>query len=342
MEQGSVPDVFADLDWPVPPLPVIFCFAGQGSQYFGMAGQLLAENAVFRHWMLAGDAIVAARHGFSVLAEIQGGGKRVSQPFDRMEASHPAIFLVQYALAKVLQDHGLRPHMLLGVSLGEIVAQAIAGMISFEAALTLVADQPNLFRRTCPPGGMVAVLAPATLHADNPVLAARSEMAGITSPNHFILSALAEDLDEIEAELRRREVVFQRLPVPFAFHSRFIDAAQAECLAATALVRRETPFWPVWSCCTAGLTGTAMPDLIWRIVRQPMRVAHSVAILEQQGAVYVDLSPSGTLATVLRQCLQPGSPSKLLSVLSPFGGDDQRLTKTVETLRRLAETGTLR
>lgn len=331
------------MDRPVPPLPVIFCFAGQGSQYFGMAAQLLAENAVFRHWMQAGDAAIAARHGFSVLEEIHGGGRGVTVPFDRLEATHPAIFLVQYALAKLLQHHGLRPDMLLGVSLGEIVAQAVAGMISFEAALNAVADQPAQFRRTCPPGGMVAVLAPVALHADNAVLAARSEVAGITSPKHFILSALADDLPLIEAELRRREVVFQRLPVPFAFHSRFIDAAEADCRAATTALRRESAFWPVWSCCSAAPTGTATPDLIWRIVRQPMQVERTVAALEAQGGgTYVDLSPSGTLATVFRQCLGPDSPSRLLSVLSPFGGDCERLDKTVETLRRLAEPNALR
>lgn len=325
------------MDYRVQPLPMIFCFAGQGSQYFGMAAELLAEDAVFRHWMQAGDAVIAARHGFSVLDEIHGGGRRVAVPFDRLEASHPALFLVQYALAKVLQHHGLRPDLLLGVSLGEIVAQAVAGMIGFETALNAVADQPAQFRRACPPGGMVAVLAPAALHADIPALAARSEVAGITSPKHFILSALADDLDEIEAELRRRDVVFQRLPVPFAFHSRFIDAAEADCRAATAPLRRESPFWPVWSCCTASVTGTAAPDLIWRIVRQPMQVQRTIATLEAQGgALYVDLSPSGTLATVFRHCLDKDSPSRLLSVLSPFGGDRDRLTKTIDILRRLA------
>lgn len=342
MDKGSVHDVSPNMDWPVPPLPVIFCFAGQGSQYFGMAGQLLAENTVFRHWMQAGDAAIAARHGFSVLDEIHGGN-RAAMPFDRLEGSHPAIFLVQYAMAKLLQHHGLPPDMLLGVSLGEIVAQTVAGMMSFETALNAVADQPAQFRRTCPPGGMVAVLAPVALHAENAVLAARSEVAGITSPKHFILSALADDLAEIEAELRRREVVFQRLPVPFAFHSRFIDAAEAECRAATAPLRREGAFWPVWSCCTAAVTGTATPDLLWRIVRQPMQVLRTVAALEARGGgIYVDLSPSGTLATVFRQCLPTDSPSRLLSVLSPFGGDCDRLCKAVTTLRRLAEPDALR
>lgn len=317
-------------------LPVIYCFAGQGSQYFGMAAGLLAADAVFAHWMRTGDAIVAARHGFSVLDEIYGHGRSVTQPFDCLEVSHPALFLVQYALAKSLQQRGLRPDMLLGVSLGELVAQTVAGMLEFETALTAVADQPGQFRRTCDAGGMVAVLAPSSLHASNPQLAARSEIAGITSPSHFILSAQAADLSAIEAELRRLNVVFQRLPVPFAFHSSFIEPACASVRKATASLRREGAFWPVWSCCLASTTGPAADDLLWRIVRDPMQVERTLAAIEARGGgVYVDLSPSGTLSTVFRHALPATSPSRVISVLSPFGDDNNRLSHAAATLGHL-------
>jgi len=314
-------------------LPVIFCFAGQGSQYYQMAAELMRDNTVFRHWMGVGDAIVAHRHGFSVLAEIYGDDRRPGHVFERLQASHPAIFMVQYALAKVFQHQNVRPDMLLGVSLGEFTAQAVAGMTGFETALTAIADQPALFARTCPPGTMIAVLGSPELHARSAVLTAASEIAGINSAGHFILSALADDLPRIEAELKAAEVPFQRLPVPFAFHSRFIDAAEAQCRAAAAGERRETPFWPVWSCCTGTPIDADSVDLSWRIVRDSMNVRPVIATLEAQGgAVYVDLSPSGTLAALFRQSLDPNSPSKLLSVLSPFGGDSKRLAATLAAL----------
>lgn len=316
-----------------PALPVVFCFAGQGSQYYGMAADLMAENAVFRHWMQLGDAIIAQRHGFSILAEIYGEGRSPGTPFDRMEASHPAIFLVQYALTKVLQHHRLGPDMLLGVSLGEFTAQAVAGMMSFETALCAVADQPAVFHRTCRAGGMVAVLGSPDLHTSRPLLAAQSELAGVNSAGHFVLSALAENLPAIEADLKVCEVPFLRLPVPFAFHSRFVDDAEAAWRDAFAHQRRETPFWPVWSCCTGEVIGPATPDLPWRIVRQGMNVRQTLHTLEQRGgAVYVDLSPSGTLAALFRQGLDKKSPSRLLSVLSLFGGNMERLRKTMESL----------
>jgi acyl transferase domain-containing protein len=145
---------------------------------------------------------------------------------------------------------------------------------------------------------------------------------------------LAGDLPLIEADLRACDVPFQRLPVPFAFHSRFVDAAEAEWRSAFAHLGRETAFWPTWSCCTGDVTGPAAPDLPWRIAREKMNVQQTLRTLEQRGgAVYVDLSPSGTLAALFRQSISKDSPSRLLSILSPFGGTMPRLHKTLDALR---------
>lgn len=312
----------------------MFCFAGQGSQYYRMGAELMESQPVFRHWMETGDALLRPRLGFSVLDAVYGAAARPGQPFDRLEASHPALFLVQYALAKVLVARSLRPDMLFGVSLGEFTAQVVAGMVPFDSALAAVAEQPAIFARTCPPGGMVAVLGSPSWRQRSAVLADKTEMAGINSDGHFVLAALADDLAAVEAELRGLDLPFQRLPVPFAFHSRFVEAAQAPWRDAFAGQRRESPFWPVWSACLGGPVGPADPDLGWRIVRQGMNVQATVQAIESRGgAVYVDLSPSGTLAALLRQHLGQAATPRILSVMSPFGGDGERLEKTTAALR---------
>lgn len=294
----------------------------------------MESETLFRQWMEAGDQQIRHSLGFSLLDRLYGPQAHPGQAFDQLEASHPAIFLVQYALAKVMIGHGIRPDLLLGVSLGEFTAQAVAGMMPFATALDAVCRQPALFFRTCPPGGMIAVLASPDLHVESPLLATKSELAGINSHTHFVLAARHDDLDAIEDELRRRDVAFQRLPVPFAFHSRFVAAAEDAWRDTFGGLRRDTPFWPVWSACDTAPIGPADAEQGWRIVRQGMKVQETIAKLEAQGgAVYVDLSPSGTLAALLRQGLPPGSASRLLSVLSPFGGDRERLNKTLTALR---------
>ena len=90
----------------------------------------------------------------------------------------------------------------------------------------------------------------------------------------------------------------------------------------------------MWSACLEGQTGPADPDLGWRIVRQTMNVQATIRKIEERGpALYVDLSPSGTLAALLRQQLGPQATPRLLSVMSPFGGDSDRLARTLAALR---------
>src|SRR5688500_14439650 len=83
-------------------LPVILCFAGQGTQYYHMAADLYRDHAVFRQWLRIGDEVVRESRGFSLIAEVFDDRYRPTDPFARLEATHPAVFLVQYALAKVL------------------------------------------------------------------------------------------------------------------------------------------------------------------------------------------------------------------------------------------------
>ena len=308
--------------------PVVFCFAGQGAQYFRMAADLHEQEPVFRDWMRIGDALLRERFGYSLIAEIYGPDRRTGDPFDRLALSHPALFLVQYAAARAVMQRGLRPDLLLGVSLGEFVAMTVAGMMPFEEALLHVAGQPARFEASCPPGGMIAVLAPPALWHESPALAQNSEIGGISSDGHFVLSAPAGALVPIEAELRARAVAFQRLPVGFAFHSRWIDPAAQACRAADAGLRFAPPFWPCWSSCLGGPLDPAglEPDLLWRIVRAPMDLRGCFASLEGRGgARYVDLSPSGTLAALARQNMAASSTSSVLPLLSPFGGNMKRL-----------------
>lgn len=318
-------------------LPVIFCFAGQGSQYYQMGADLYGEFPVFRQWMKIGDQLVRDTHNFSILEEIYRSDRGISDPFDQLEVTHPGLFLVQYALAKTLQHHRLRPDMLLGISLGEFTAMSLAGMFSFEQALTNIANQPHLYRRNCVSGGMVAVLGPPSTHATNSLLAHCSELVGINSDNHFVLSAPAVDLNIVESELREKGFIFQRLPVPYAFHSRWMDPAATACREVFARYNINSPYWPCWSSCLGAPAAPEIADLLWRIVREPMNLHATLSTLESLGgAIYVDLSPSGTVAALVRQVLRSDSPSFALTVMSPFGGNGKRMQEVLSRLARNA------
>lgn len=276
----------------------------------------MRDEPVFRQWMEIGDAIVRRARGFSPLDAIYAPDKRISDPFDTLEHSHPALFMVQFALAKMLQAKGTRPDMLLGVSLGEFVAMSVAGMVPFEAALRFVARQPEIFAASAPAGALIAVLGPASLRESSAILAQASEVAGINADNHCVLACPAAETARVAAELRRLDVAFQPLPVPFAFHSRWVDSAEAAYRAAAAELAFETPFWPVWSARFARPLEAVAAAETWAIVRGEMRLQATIAAIEAQGgARYVDCSPTGTLAAVIR----PVVGDRAKAVVSPFG-----------------------
>lgn len=303
-------------------LPVILGFAGQGAQYFHMAADLLAGNDVFRHWFDLGARLLRLHAGLDVRGAIFEAARRPGDPFDDLAHSHPALFLVQYALGRAVLDRGVRPDLLWGVSLGEMVAMALGGAMPFDTALLAVAAQPAQFR-ACEPGGLLAVLAPPAVRD---ALDVETELAGTSASGHCVLAAPVAGLAAAEAALRRRDIVFQRLPVPYAFHSRWVEAGAAACRAATSGLAFATPAIPCWSSATAAQLEVNRPDLVWRIVRDPMRIHDCISGFETAGgATYLDCSPSGTLAALLRLNLAPGTPSRAIPLMSPFGSNLQRL-----------------
>ena len=155
---------------------------------------------------------------------------------------------------------------------------------------------------------------------------------GINAERHFVLSAPAPDLAAIEAVLGEAGVARQRLPVPFAFHSLWIEPAGPASRGVFAF-RPAAAAWPCWSSCTAGRIEDEAGPQPWRIARESMRVAETLRGIEAAGgATYIDLGPSGSMAAIVPQLLAAGSPSRAMPVLSPFGDNRKRLSDIVQAV----------
>ncbi len=317
--------------------PVIFCFSGQGAQYRHMARDLLTEDGVFRAWMEEGEALVRERFGFSVLAEIHDPDMPPGAPFDRLEATHPALFMVQYAAAKAMMARGLHPDLMLGVSLGEFVAMALSGVIGFEEALTRIARQPALLHESCARGGLISVLAGDGLWHDDAYLSEHSHLAGRGSGQNCVLAAAHEAIDPVCAHLAALGVTAASLPVPYGFHSPLIDPAASACRAMFAEITPRRGAIPCLSACFGDVLDPNAPDLLWRIVRDRMDVVRVCCAAQlAEGADYVDLSPSGALAALIRQNTAPGPARRIAITLSPMGGNAGRFDAVA---RRFGRSG---
>jgi len=307
-------------------------FSGQGAQYFQMGKGLYDGNATFRGWMNRLDEMARQWSCRSVLEALYAEANRKGHPFDRTLLTHPAIFMVEYSLAQCLIDAGLEPDMVLGASLGSFAAAAIAGAMEVEDALRAVVQQAMAFEASCQSGGMIAVLADPALF-DQEFLGEHSELASVNFASHFVISARQSDLAAIEAELKRRNIGHQRLPVSFPFHSQWIECAKAPFAVFMQSIARRHGRLPMVCCDQTAVLSDVSGDYFWNVVRRPIRFRETTTWLEAQGPRrYVDVGPAGTLATFLKYGLSPGTQSTIHSILTPFGADLKNLSSLLASI----------
>lgn len=326
----------------MPVSETVFMFSGQGAQYFQMGRRLFEKNEIFRHWMIRLDNIAQRLLGNSVIESIYSDLHGRGDPFDRTLLTHPAIFMVEYSLSQSIIHSGLRPDIVLGVSLGSFAAAAVGDYIGVEDALTAVIRQAMVLEGYCEPGGMTAVLADPAIFADD-YFRARGELVAVNYSSHFVVSARRAELAEIEAALKKKNVAFQRLPVSLPFHSQWIETARAPF----QLFMRSIPYkqgrLPLACCDQMAILSDLPDDYFWNVVRHPIRFRETIARLEQQTARrYIDIGPSGTLATFLKYGMPGSTNSTVHAVLTPYGFDDKNLgalLASCQTLTPHAETG---
>lgn len=299
-------------------------FSGQGSQYFQMGRALYDKSPSFAAWLHRMDELVADFSGQRVVPALYGDQSKAT-PFVDISLTHPAIFMVEYALARTLIDSGITPDYTLGASLGSFAAASISGAVPMETALTLVLKQAAELKARCEPGNMVAVLA-------NPDIRAQAtwknhcEVAAVNFASHFVVSTPATHIGGIEQSLRSQSIVFQTLPVSFAFHSPWIDAAR-DGFQATVNSHPSGPAHTPLICCANAQVLNALPqDFFWNAVRAPIQFQQSIGELERTGSFrYLDLGPSGTLATFLKYILPTSSGSTAKAIITPYGREVQTM-----------------
>jgi bacillaene synthase trans-acting acyltransferase len=303
----------------------VFMFSGQGSHYYHMGRELFEEDATFRCWMLDLDALMRERTGQSVLSTLYDPARNKTDSFERLLLTHPAIFMVELAMAHTLIARKIVPDYTLGTSLGTFAAAVVAGCFSAEDALTILLKQASEVEARCRSGGMIAVLADRSL-LDEADFSQRCDLAADNFSTHFVLSAPEEHLGGIEARLKARGITHQRLAVRYPFHSRWFDDARDWLFAADRGIASQRSRIPLACCAHASFIERIPEGYFWTVARQPIWFARTIEHLESQGAYrYIDVGPAGSLATFLKYGLRRGSGSRAQAILSPFGGDLKNL-----------------
>ncbi|WP_206794160.1 type I polyketide synthase [Amycolatopsis sp. MtRt-6] len=326
---------------PVQDRPVAFLFAGVGEQYPGLAGELYRREPVFRAHLdeclahLDGDLVTGPRGGGPSLAALLGRGGDEDPRAARLqqtELAQPLMFAVGYALARTLMDWGLRPAAMLGYSLGEYVAACLAGVLSLEDALALVAKRAELIAAL--PGGSMAAVPLSVTELETRFDLAGLDIAAVNGPDLVVVAGEHPAVERLAQDLREAGIPCRPLRTSHAFHSRMLAPAAAELTAwIAANVTLNAPELPYLS----NVTGTyATAELVtdpgyWaRHMGETVRFADAATeLLADEHLAVVEIGPGPSLGALLRG-LSPASRWPMITATLP-AADDPRPADEVLT-----------
>jgi phthiocerol/phenolphthiocerol synthesis type-I polyketide synthase E len=285
--------------------PVVFMFPGQGSQFPGMAEGLYRSQPAFRdafdrcatllkpHLEVSLSSLVFAAAG-SASADVAA---RLAQT----EYVQPALFAVEYALAQLWMAWGVRPAVMIGHSVGELVAATLAGVFRLEDALALVVLRGALMGRM-PRGKMLSVSLPEAELAT--WLGPDLELAAVNAPGLCVVAGTEPSISGLAARLTEQGITHRALHTSHAFHSRMMQEAADAFVAQVAKVQRRTPNLPFASNVTGKRVTAAQatdPAYWGQHLRSTVRFADGLAdVTGQLDAILLEVGPGRTLCTFAR------------------------------------------
>ncbi|MGF1430572.1 type I polyketide synthase, partial [Kitasatospora sp. LaBMicrA B282] len=275
---------------------VVFVFPGQGSQWVGMAAELLVESPEFAARMGECAAALAPFVAWD-LFEVLGDAAAL----ERVDVVQPVLWAVMVSLAEVWRAHGVTPAAVVGHSQGEIAAAVVAGALSLADGARVVALRSKAIRAIAGRGGMVSTALPAERVGD---WDGRLSVAAINGPGSIVVSGDNDALEELLERCAAEEVRARRIPVDYASHSAHVEALEAELLEVLAPIVPRSSLVPFHSTVTGELLDTAGLDAgYWfRNLRQTVQLEPTVRALQAAGhTVFVEVSPHPVLTLPVQE-----------------------------------------
>ena len=313
---------------------VAFLFTGQGSQYPQMGRQLFDTQPTFRQVLEQSDEILRdllPRPLLEVLYPPPGE----TSPLDDTLYTQPALFAVEMALARLWRSWGIEPTWVLGHSVGQYAAAAVAGVFSLEDGLRLMAQRARLMHDLKGDGSMAALFTDeATVQsALNGV--ERVDIAAINGPSNVVIAGARPQVEALCTNLAHLGVRNKPLTVSHAFHSPQVEPMLDPLEDAFARVPLVEPRIPLVSNLSGAVaaTGELTHPAAWsQHTRRPVRFADSVETLRQEGCqIFLEIGPKPVLMGMAKRLLN-GEESRFLPSLRPKRDDHQQLFESLGEL----------
>ena len=275
---------------------VAFLFTGQGSQYAAMGAHLYATEIVFKNAFDQCDAIIQSLTQRSLKSIIF---QERSESIHETGTTQPALFSIAYALCELWSAWGIKPHTVMGHSVGEYAAACSAGIFSLEDGLRLITKRAKLMQSLPAGGGMAAIFCSReTIIPFLKTYPRRVEVAAFNSPKQILVSGDKDAILSLCSELSAAKIDSHVLTVSHAFHSYLMDDILSEFKQEAESVQYNKPQRSI----VLNLSGeeandTPLTSQYWvDHIRRPVEFSTGMQTIEEKSIdAYIEIGPEPIL-----------------------------------------------
>ena len=294
-----------------------FMFPGGGAQYVYMGLGVYQAEPFFREQLNACFDILEAKLHCDlreVIYPASQSGEESAKQVNSVSLALPALFSVEYSMARLWMRWGIRPQAMIGHSLGEYVAATLAGVFSLEDALALVAERGRLIEKL-PTGAMLSVALPET--EIRSLINGQLSIAAVNGPSQCVVSGSKEAIEETASLFAAQEIDFRRIHIGAAGHSEMVAPILDEFTAFIERFDLEAPTIPFIS----NVSGTWIKDSeatdprYWAThLRHTVRFSDGLKeLLREDDQVLLEVGPGQGLSTLAKQQADAGQREKVFS-----------------------------
>lgn len=323
------------------PPKVAFLFPGQGSQYPRMGQTLYQESPTFRaHFDRCAEILrpLLGRELTELVFAPDQDLASAEEVLKRTEITQPALFAIEYSLARLLQTWGVEPSFSIGHSVGEFVSATLAGVMDLEDALPLVASRGRMMQEQAP-GAMLSVRAGSA--RVQPLLGESLCIASDNAPDLCVVSGPQAAIESLTQLLEKENIPCRALVTSHAFHSSMMDPVTAPFRELVGKITLRAPKVPFVSTATGTWITDEQatdPDYWAQHLRLPVLFSQGLTtLLQESNIVLFEVGPRAVLGMLAQQHKLDRESQVVLSTL---GNDDERSWDTLlSAVGRLFEVG---